>query len=580
MHRSIHLRNFWKSDTRALHLRMVLRILAVSFGGLHTYAAIRSQSMNADGISYLDIGDAYFQGDWVNAINPVWSPLYSWVLGFVNFVLKPSMAWEFPSVHIINFLIFVLALASFEFMWRNVRTTSEDLDTFSISEQMWWLLGYLLFIWTTLSLIQIWSVTPDMLMAVFVFLAAGLVAKIRVADDQPRHFLYLGLVLGLGYLSKTFMFSTALIFLMLAWIVQKRIRTALWKALLAVAMFLLISLPYVALISNVKGRLTIGEAGTVTYVRHVLHIPYPHWQGDPEHNIVPTHLSRVIHQSPAIYEFGEPIHGTYAIGLDPSYWYEGISVPFQLKNLLIPLLPSGIYYLELFFQKQGILLACVIVLYGLGYQKRRTIQDMLRQWVLVIPALAAFGLYALVLVEDRYIGVFILLFWADVLANIRLSEMPGKSAWIRMISFVAAIGLAANILLFNLDGFARLNPSLVADLSDPAAPPARPLAVAQALQRLGVHPGAKVGLIGYAYDAFWARLAKVRIVAEMLEDDAEDLWHGDKALEQTVLNAFADAGVSAVVAENVPTHADLSNWHQVENSNYYIYVFPENEDFE
>jgi hypothetical protein len=58
-------------------------LLAILLGVVHAWAAISSHSMNADGIAYLDIGDAYLRGDWANAINPVWSPLYSWILGLV-----------------------------------------------------------------------------------------------------------------------------------------------------------------------------------------------------------------------------------------------------------------------------------------------------------------------------------------------------------------------------------------------------------------------------------------------------------------------------------------------------------------
>jgi hypothetical protein len=570
------LRSFWKSDANVYPIRLAFRLLAVTLAALHTYAAMKSQSMNADGISYLDIGDAYFRADWANAINAVWSPLYSWILGFVNFLFRPAMAWEFPTVHIVNFLIFIAALASFEFMWTNARNQSAGSGTHTIPQPFWWAFGYLIFIWTSLSLIQIWAVTPDMLMASFVFLAAGLIARIRSGDDRLRIFLRLGLILGLGYLSKTFMFSSALVFLVLAWLVQKWTWSALKKTMPAVGLFLLISLPYIALISNAKGKLTIGEAGTVTYVRHVIGIPYPHWQGDTGQNIVPImHPSRVIHASPAIYEFAEPIGGTYPIALDPSYWYEGISVPFNIRNLLIPLLPGGIYYLELFFQKQGILVACVAILYMMGIREKRTIPEILRKWALVIPAIVAFGLYALVLVEDRYIGVFVALFWTDILANIRLPKSTESTALLNILCSVAAAGLLVNIILFNLDGFARLNPPLASSFVEPSAPDARPLAVAEALQELGVQPGDKVGVIGYAYDSFWARLTKVKIVAEMLDADAENFWRGNDALEQSVLQAFANAGVTAVVAEDVPAYADLEGWHQVGNSNYYIFTFRE-----
>jgi hypothetical protein len=82
-------------------------------------------------------------------------------------------------------------------------------------------------------------------------------------------------------------------------------------------------------------------------------------------------------------------------------------------------------------------------------------------------------------------------------------------------------------------------------------------------------------VIGYAYDSYWARLARVKIVTEMLDADAEQLWRADHALQQSVLRAFASAGVRAVVAEYVPQHANVSKWHQVGDSSFYIYVFPE-----
>jgi len=152
--------------------------------------------------------------------------------------------------------------------------------------------------------------------------------------------------------------------------------------------------------------------------------------------------------------------------------------------------------------------------------------------------------------------------------------MPENRSWLKVLSALAVIGLLANITLFNLDGFNRLNPSL--GLIENFNPPAKPLEVAQELVKLGVEPGDKVGVIGYAYDSFWARLAGVKIVAEMLEADAIDLWQGDDTLQKSVLESFGKAGVQAVVAEYVPTDAQLTEWHQVGNSSYFIYVFVEN----
>jgi hypothetical protein len=555
-----------------LKVRIYFRCLAIGLGALHTHAAVQSQSMNADGISYLDIGDAYFRADWETAINAVWSPLYSWILGLVNFIFQPSMIWEFPTVHIVNFMIFLGTFACFEFMWRNART-STDATTYRLSEPMWWTLGYLLFIWASLSLIQIWSVTPDMLMAGFVFLATGIVAQIRSGKENPCLFLSLGLVLGLGYLSKTFMFSVAHVFLVLAWLVQKRTWNSLLKSLLAVGLFLLISLPFILFISSVKDKFTIGEAGNVTFLRYVNGMPFPHWQGNPDRDVVLTHPSQVIHESPAVYEFGEPIGGTYPISLDPSYWYEGIEPRFDFGGLLTRLMSSSLVYAELFFQQQGILVACVLAMYVMGQRRAFSFWEFLRRWALVIPAIFAFGLYATVLVQSRYVGVFIVVFWADLLANIQLPDTPSNQTWLNVLSSITAIGLLATIIMFNLDGFKRLNPLLGTGSVQQAAPAAKPLEVATTLRELGVTPGDRVGVIGYASDSFWARLARVKIVAEMLEVDAIDFWQGDEMLQQSVLRAFARTGAKAVIAEYVPNDAQLNNWHRVRNSNYYIYRF-------
>jgi hypothetical protein len=553
-------------------IQVLFRLLAIGLGVLHVYAAIKSQSMNADGISYLDIGDAYFRADWVNAINPVWSPLYSWILGFANFVIRPPIQWEFPVVHLVNFIIYLIALSSFEFMWKRVRTYEASNESYAMPDFWWWTLGYLLFIWISLSLIEIWAVTPDMLMAVFVFLAAGLVAQVRSGEASRWNYLNLGLVLGLGYLSKSFMLSIAIVFLAITWLVQKR---AGRKILLAASVFLLVSLPFILLISAKKGKITIGESGTVTYLRYVNGMPFPHWQGDPQRGIILTHPSRIVHQSPTVYEFDGPMGGTYPISIDPSYWYEGVEPRFDFLSLFARLIASGWVYADLFFHQQGILVACIFALYMMRQGGKYALQETLERWALVIPALIAFGLYSMVLVEGRYVGAFILLFWADILSNVRLPNAPANGLWLRALSSIAAIGLLANIILFNLDGFTRLNPSSQSSLMAAAVPAAKPLAVVRTLQELGVRPGDKVGVIGYAYDSFWARLGQVRIVSEMLEADADEFWRADDALRQSVLQAFANIGVDAVVAEYVPVYAGLRDWHQVDNSNYYIYVFRE-----
>jgi hypothetical protein len=184
-------------------LRILFWCAAIALGAVDAWAA--RHTMNPDGISYLDLGDAYLRGDWKMAINAYWSPLYPWLLGLSLKVLKPSPDWEFPVVHLVNFLIYLAALASFEFFLRtlidyrkkrgNAVCESEDA---SLPEWAWWILGYSLFIWSSLILIGTKLVTPDMCVAAFVYLASGFLLRLRAGTASWRKFVLFGIVLGFG----------------------------------------------------------------------------------------------------------------------------------------------------------------------------------------------------------------------------------------------------------------------------------------------------------------------------------------------------------------------------------------------
>src|SRR5438128_10511343 len=70
-------------------VRIFFWLLAIALGAVQAWAT--RFTMNPDGISYLDIGDAYWRGDWHMAINAYWSALHSWILGLFLKVLKPSV---------------------------------------------------------------------------------------------------------------------------------------------------------------------------------------------------------------------------------------------------------------------------------------------------------------------------------------------------------------------------------------------------------------------------------------------------------------------------------------------------------
>jgi len=137
-------------------LKAIFWFIAILLGAIHAWSN-RYSIASEDGISYLDIGDAYFKGDWSTAINAYWSAIYSWILGLALNVLKPSAYWEFPVVKIVNFLIYLFAIVCFDFFLQELRfyylkkvSQVEPNKFFQIPDWVWVVSGYTLFIWASL----------------------------------------------------------------------------------------------------------------------------------------------------------------------------------------------------------------------------------------------------------------------------------------------------------------------------------------------------------------------------------------------------------------------------------------------
>lgn len=568
------------SQTNLLRwIKTLFILMMVAMGVLHAWAAATNSSMNPDGISYLDIGDAYFRGDWADAINPVWSPMYSWILGLVMIISHPSPDWEFPLVHLTNLLIYLLAFLGFEYYWRKLfqyhkfRQGAEEGDKNVVfPEWLWFALGYTFFIWSSLTLIKIWAVTPDMLMTFWVYLAAGLILKISLGDLRWRTFAIMGLVLGLGYLTKTIMLPVAITLLAVILFTLKVFKLALTRTLLAFTIFALLAGSFISLISISKNRLTYGEVGKLTYAWQINGIPYPHWQGGPPGYGTPEHPSRVIFEDPPIYEFAFPVPGTYPISYDPSYWYDGVTLRFGIRELLNGFLTNILFYLNLFSQQLGVALFGIAILYLNGSKLYLTRNNLIHDWGFAIVALTTLGLYALVYVEGRYIAVFVVLLIGEMLANVRHPNTQIARKFTISVGVIIASFILLNVFSFNLSGFGAITYREQRLSNQQTISTPRPEQVAKELHRLGINNGDRVGVIGYAFDSYWARLARVQIVSEMFGWDAEDFYLGDSVKKTSVYNAFASTGARAIIAERVPLYATLEEWHQVGNTNYYIYL--------
>jgi hypothetical protein len=533
--------------------------------------------MSEDGIAYLDIGDAYWRGDWATAINSVWSPLYAVVLGGVQQLVAPSPRWEFTIVHLTNFGIYLLALACFEFLWRRLGEAraaiggADSAAPVGFPEPHWWALGYALFIWSALTLIRIWAVTPDMLLAALLYAAAGLYLRLDRSASGVRTYAAFGVLLGFGYLAKSVMFLIGWAWLALAALGVGAGRPGRVRMAAAVAGFVIVVAPWVVTISVAKGRVTFGDAGAITYLKHVHGVPYPHWRpGVRDHLGIPHHPARRLLETPAVYEFATPVGGTYPMAHDPSYWYKGVAPRWNWPDQRSTLLASADFYAGLFSRGQGALLAIILLLFIVARPTLR-IRPMDPRWGLVTLPGAALALYALVYVETRYVGAFLVLLWGGLFAHVAVPQGPGASRLVRAaaVAVVSLVGL--NIVAFHLstDAVTRIRGS-DGTCQECKSPPS--WEVAYAVGALGLGRGDRIGVIGYSFGAFFARLARVRIVAEIPGDQVESFWRADAASRGSALDAFQRAGARAVVTDWVPPGVPADGWIELGETGHRIYL--------
>ncbi|MDR3576214.1 MAG: hypothetical protein P4L50_20290 [Anaerolineaceae bacterium] len=296
-----------------------------------------------DGISYLDMSDALLQQNWHLLINPYWSPLYPFFIGIVTWLVRPSAYWELPMVHVLNFAIFLGAMAAFEFLMRQVicvlrpeNRREDKASAVPFPVWGWQILGYSLFAWSTFSLLNsgIRRVTPDLCVTAFVYLDAGLLLQLTAATKTMRTCLLLGLTLGVGYYAKAALFPMAFVFMAIAFFVFDGRRKAVRYSIVILLVFGAITTPLAIATSQAVGHFTFGESGSNNYARLVgEEQTFPFYTSTPPSYL--THPLNLIHHDPDVFEFGHPFEVTYPLWFDVSYWDAGFKTPFNLSNSFV-----------------------------------------------------------------------------------------------------------------------------------------------------------------------------------------------------------------------------------------------------
>lgn len=548
-------------------LRLACWVLCLVIPGLDAFA--NRYTMNPDGLSYLDVSRAFLVLDFERAINAYWSPLYPSFLAVGFRLAPPSAAWLIPMVHAVNFVIFLGVLAAFEFFLRGLlrfrqRDAAEGPP--AISDSVLVMFAYAVFVYSTVALIGLQLVTPDLCVAAAVFAAAGLFLAMTRRGPVWTPTLGLGLVLGLGYLAKSVMFVLGLVFI-ISLPLSPALRPQLWRHWAVVAgVFGAIATLLIIPISRKTGGLTFGTSGKLTYAFMVNRVPYTNWQAEqgsagPGFLRSPTRLG----SDPKIFEFTDHLSGTYPPWFDPTYWTSGLRAEFDASNQVRALTRTGGFYVNIFLGGAGVAATLLLALTWLcadNVKVGRSLRELLPLFVL---ALAGLAIYLPINVESRYIAAFAGLLWILPVAAARRLESAERVQWLDRAGLACAACLVIPVTLHAV--------SDAWDSRHEIDPHPR---VAANLSGLGLRPGdgvANIGIdprenTGSSFEAFWAYMAQLQIVAEI--PAGGDFLCSDELTRKRVYAELARVGARAVVTLAMPTRLCAEGWEKVEGTDYYV----------
>jgi hypothetical protein len=96
------------------------------------------------------------------------------------------------------------------------------------------------------------------------------------------------------------------------------------------------------------------------------------------------------------------------------------------------------------------------------------------------------------------------------------------------------------------------------------------LMIADALSKAGLQRGDKVAVVGAAMQGYWARLAGLRIAAEVPSYARNAYWDGSDSVRSVADAALWRSGVRAIVAGGRNVRGDLPGWQPLPVEGYFV----------
>jgi hypothetical protein len=502
---------------------------AVGTGAAVAAFLLASPIINEDGVQYLDMADAWRTGQWSTALNTYWSPLYSWALAFVLAVARPAPPNELLVVRVVNVVVFAIVLLLWLSLLRRLTGNEARADS-RVRTSSWWMLASVLASWVMLQTMGIEAATPDLIATALLLLTALLLTRLRETDARAVDGLVLGLLVGSAVLARAALVTLVPIAVLL---LRARVpRASQSRTMLAFMLGVVCTFGvFVTALSHDEQRWTLGDTGRLNYAWFVNGATrYVHWEGEPPGSGVAVHPTRVARE-PDVFVFDRPWPCTFPPACDPAYWHEGLRLHFDASEQWAASRWVLDQWRWLVVERLAGVPLAVLVLALLVDRRALAGSGALTCLALAAGASVSYlGVYS----EARHVAGALLLVLAPALAALRRPGNVARFGTAALLLLVAALSIR-----FIQSGWQRRQYQ--------GALPHPQWAIAQELARAGVPAGSRVARIGEAPGTYWARLAGLRLIAEI--PAADKFWRASADLQAARLQHLEAAGARAVVAD-------------------------------
>lgn len=562
----------------------------VTFG----YALYDSYQIDGDAVAYMDIGDLMRAHNWAGIINGYWNPLYPAALSIGHILFHPTRYNELHAYYMVNFGIFLLemlAVIAFADALTNLRELRETANTkplpFLLDRYALRYLGIAILLVSSQRELSLGKVRPDALLLAFLLFAITALLR-HFATVQLRYAAFMGLALGLAYLTKSFAFVfTFLCIIALAafrYFWQRHAPAKIAAAsLLAFVCFSIVAGPYIAALSKQKGRFDFGDSGNLNYVWFVGGTEKMHLQQDAPNlfgaaEVHLKHPEKQLMKDPPIFSYKQLPYGTYPDWFDTTFFNERIKAHMD-PHLQIIVIGQCIIRILRYMSNHPEAWLLLILLFFIGARLRPDFRPSSNAFWLApfLLGIATLCIYAIVNVEDRYLSASFFLVLLPIFAAARISPSTENTA--------ARTAASAAVVLFALLAVgesARIVGQLRRDLVFIRYPTGwydrETFQAAHALNDLGVRPGDTIACIGTRaclYDHYWARLAGVRILTEIYYNDRPlDPWFADLHNREQAYDTLRREGAKVLVGYFEPGLMTTSNpvaagWRELDSTQFY-----------